>query len=145
MTAAAKFVDAVKQFEEFLKKEGNGSPILWVSPEDVVATGRRLLYVKTPVPENHVAKVAAVYNQAVAQGLGVRLSTLCHLPDATCCYVWGSYEDHQKEPQAWPVHGLMMSVKQDKIPGKPVKSGLRWAWLNWRYRKEKGTRTLIFG
>lgn len=146
MTAPADFEDAVKQFEEFLRKEGETSPIVWVWPEDVLATGKRYLYGRIPVSEGNQARVAVIYDQAVREGLGVRFSTLCQLPDATCCYVWGSREDHRREPQSWPLHGLMMSVKKDtnRIPGKPLGNGLRWAWLSWWHRKKQSAKALMF-
>ena len=128
MTAPADFEDAVKQFEGFLRKGGETSPIVWVWPEDVLATGKRYLHVRIPVPEGNQARVAAIYDQAVREGLG------------------GSREDHRREPQSWPLHGLMMSVKKDtnRIPGKPLGNGLRRAWLSRWHRKKQSAKALMF-
>ena len=144
-TEKTNFEEAVRQFQEFLEKEGESRQIAWVWPEDVLATGKRFVYVRVPVREASAAKVAEAYDKAVADGLGVRLSTLCYMPGATCCYVWGSRDDHQKGPQ-WPFHGFMMSIKRDsgRIPGKPVRNVLRWAWLSWWHRKKQGARDFMF-
>ena len=145
-TEEISFEVQLHNFREFLEKEGESGQIVWVWPEDVLATGKRFVYVRVPVPEGNAAKVAEAYDKAVADGLGVRLSTLCYMPDVTCCYVWGSRDDHQKGPQLWPFHGFMMSVKKDsgRIPGKPVRNVLHWAWLSWWHREKQARREWMF-
>jgi hypothetical protein len=142
----ANFEAAVKEFREFLEKGGLPGNIVWVWPEDVLATGKRFVYVRVPVPEGNAVRAREMHEAVMAADCGLRLDTLCEVDGVTCCYLWGWPKDHEEQPQSWPFHGLMMSVKKgsSRIPGKPVRNGLRWAWLTWWHRSKQGTKELMF-
>ena len=133
----------VCSFQEFLR--GNGSPekIIWIQPEDILLTGKRLFYLKTPVPESRGSAARQAYEAGLRRGLGVLFLTICELENATCCYVW-TPENEEEAAQALMPVGLKMSIKADKISAIPVPSHLLWLLLRFRYRRRQANKGFLF-
>jgi len=134
----------VARFSEFLGKCEYAKNIVWLTPEDVLLSGKRFVYVKCPVPENNEAKARKIYSEGMAHGRGLLMATVCEMDDSTCCYIWYP-KSKEEEPQGiWPHDGsVKMSASQDRIPGKPVRSQLRWKFLVWRYQSKQHLKPFL--
>jgi hypothetical protein len=62
--------------------------IVWVMPEDVLVTGKRLIYVRVPSPALSKGKVRRMYEEGVAQRRGLLMSTVCGMNAPTYCCIW---------------------------------------------------------
>jgi len=140
------FEAATTRFAELIKAEGCAGRIVWVWPEDVLATGNRFLYVREPVPSGNAMRAREMYEKVMELNCGLRMADVCVGHDATYCCMWGRPEDHEKEHQLWPSRGLMMSVKKEssRVEGRIVRNGLLWRFLSWRYRGRQRMKELMF-
>jgi hypothetical protein len=140
------FEAATARFAEFVKAHGCPERIIWVWPENVLATGKRVVYVREPVPGGNAVRAQEMYETVMGLECGLRMADVCVGRDATYCCMWGRPEDHEKEPQLWPSRGLMMSVKKEssRAEGRIVRSGLQWRFLSWWYRDRQGMKELMF-
>jgi hypothetical protein len=141
------FGAAVVRFKKFLGQNNYSEHIVWLMPGDVLLSGKRFVYVRVPVPAINEMKARNIYDEGVAHGRGVLISTICEMQSSTCCYVW--YPRRQEEvPQGiWPHDGsVKLSAKTEtaRMPGKPVKSSLTWALLKNRHRKHQGLKDFLF-
>jgi hypothetical protein len=139
----ASFEEAVIAFQTFLEKCERSQRIAWVGSEDVLLTGKRFMYVRTPIAQSQAAKARETYEQGLKQGRGVRLETLCELNGITCCHVWVP-QDEVDAAQSMMGKALHLSVRTDRIIGKPVQGDLRWRWLRWRYGPKQEQKKWIF-
>jgi hypothetical protein len=140
------FEAATARFAELFKAERCPGKFVWVWPEDILATGTRIVYVRGPSPSGNAARAREVYETAMGVDCGLRMADVCVGRDATYCCMWGQPEDHEKEPRLWASRGLMMSVKKElsRGEGKIVRSGSLWAFLAWWYREWQGIKELVF-
>jgi hypothetical protein len=141
----ANFEEALGEFRALLKKSGYSGEIVWVTPGDVLLTGKRFVYVRVPLPEENLAEARETHERGTARESGVLFSTVCEMDGSACCSDWSPerYEDGQQG--LWS-RGLKMSAKteESRIPGKAVRSALRWKWLSWRHRKKQALKAFIF-
>jgi hypothetical protein len=70
------FEESCNRFRRFLNDNGYPGDVIWVTPQDVLFTGRRLLYVKLPVPDGNLNRVREIYDTAVSTHSGVSFSTV---------------------------------------------------------------------
>ena len=139
------FEQAVGRFREFLIQNGYSGKIVWVWPEDVVWTEMRSSYVRFPTPEVNTTRAREKFERSLAEGLGVRMETVCEVEDVACCRLWGDRAEHDKATGAWPIKGLMMSARTSRASGKAVRSRWQWVWLKLRYSKQRRYREMAFG
>jgi hypothetical protein len=141
-----KFDEAVKRFVGMLGAEGCGERIVWVWPEDVLVTGKRVVYVRMPVAERNEIRARKMYDEVMRLDCGLRMKDVCVGQDVTYCTLWGRPEEHAKEPQLWPGRGLMMSVTEEssRVVARPVRSEMRWRFLRWWYRERQGMKEVLF-
>ena len=141
------FGAAVARFQRFLKQNNYSEDLLWLTPDDVLLSGKRFMYVRFPVPITHELKARSAYEKGMALGRGLLMSTLCELGSSTCCYLW--YPKQQEDvPQGIRPHdgSVKMSAKMEaaRTPGKPVKSSVVWALLKHRHRKHQDLKDFLF-
>ena len=146
MSDRESFEAATARFAELLKAERCPGKIVWVWPEDVLATGTKIVYVREPVPSGNAVRAREMYETVMEVDCGLRMADVCVGRDATYCYMWGRPEDHAKEPRLWPSRGLMISVKKESSrgEGRIVRSGSLWTFLGWWYRERQGMKELMF-
>lgn len=146
MSDRESFEAAATRFAELIKAEGCAGRIVWVWPEDVLATGTRIVYVREPVPSSNAVRARKMYESVMGLDCGLRMVDVCVGRDATYCCMWGHPSDHEKEPRLWPSRRLMMSVKKEssRAEGRIVRSGLLWKFLSWWYRERQGMKELMF-
>jgi hypothetical protein len=143
----ADFGATVARFQKFLEQNKYPGKIVWLMPEGVLLSGKRFVYVRVPVPAANEMKARSIYEEGVAHGRGVLMSTICELESSTCCYIW--YPRRQEDvPQGiWPHDGsvkLSAKIETARTPGKPVKSGLMWAFLKYRHRRHQDLKDFLF-
>jgi hypothetical protein len=144
---AASFDATVARFQEFLGQSQYPENILWLMPEDVVPPEKRFVYVRIPISAANEMKVRKIYDEGVANGRGLLMSTVCEMENSTYCGVWYP-RSQQEEPQGlWPHDGsVKLSAQMDssRVLGKPVKSRLLWALLRLRNRRKQNLKEFLF-
>lgn len=132
------FEEAVRKFQQFLKANQYSPQIEWVQPDDVLLTGRRMVFVRLSSATTREKAARQIYEEGIPQRRGVLFGTICELSSATCCYAWAPGSLDEAERSLMPV-GLKMSAKNDKIKGIQVENRIWWAYLRTRY---SGKQTL---
>jgi hypothetical protein len=140
----ANFEEAVKEFRVRLKRCGYSGEIVWVTPGEVLLTGKRFVYVRVPAAEKNAAKARNAYESGMARGNGVLFSAVCEIDGVAYCYAWSPERFEDGHQGLW-TRGLKMSAKGEgsRIPAKVVQSALRWKWLRWRYRKKQSLKEFL--
>ena len=82
------FEEAVSQFQEFLRKNGWSTNLIWVEPTDLLLTGSPAIYVRLPVPAENLALAHKRFALGMSNGLGILFDTICELKNASCCFAW---------------------------------------------------------
>jgi hypothetical protein len=140
---SANFEDAVAKFQEFLRTSLYSGEIVWVEPDDVLLTGKRLVYVRVASQTLREKTVRKTYDEGMPQRRGVLFRTICDLGGKTCSHVWAPRSNDEAEGLLMPV-GLKLSVQTDKIRGVSVKSAIWWAYLRIRYGRKQVLREWLF-
>ena len=139
---------AVCKFQEFLEKHCDySSKLVWVTPQDVLVTGKKYVHVKVPAPGGNAGIARRTYERGIATGLGVLLTTVCEIGDSTCCHVWYPKNKEDVPQGIWPRNGkvkLTAKIESSRVIGKPVKSRIRWAILNLIYRDRQNLKDFLF-
>jgi hypothetical protein len=140
------FAVAVARFQEFLGKCGYSERIAWLMPDDVLVSGERFVYVRFPVPTGNEASVRDLYDEGIARGHGVLMSTICELEGSTGCYVWYPKNEEEQPQGMWPRDGSpKMSAESTRMQGHTVRSRLLWMFLGLRLRREQELKYLLWG
>jgi len=141
----APFEEAVMEFRVLLEKSGYSAELVWVTPEDVLLTGKRFVYVWVPLAEENLAKAREAYEGGMARMSGVLFSMICEIDGVACCCIWSPQRYADGHQGLWS-HGLKLRVQiaESKIPRKAVRSMLRWKWLAWRHRKKQSLEEFMF-
>jgi hypothetical protein len=141
------FGAAVARFQRFLRQNNCSEHILWLTPDDASLTGKRFIYVRAPVKAVNEVKARSAYEEGMALGRGLLMSTLCEMGSSTCCYLWYPKRQEDVPKGLWPHDGsvkLSAKMKAARIPGKPVKSGVVWALLKYRHREHQNLKDFLF-
>jgi hypothetical protein len=134
------FETAISQFKVLLGKCQYAKSILWVTPRDVILPGRRLVYIKIPVPTSNETEARKTYQEGIAQGRGLLISTLCEMPESTCCFLWYPRNVDEVPQGNWPHDGLFkMSAEtgESRISGKGIRNRFLWTALGICYRSQQ--------
>jgi hypothetical protein len=141
------FGATVARFQEFLGQNQCSENILWLTPEDVLLSGERSVYVRVPIPAANEVKTQNVYEEGVANRRGLLMSTICEMEGSTCCYVWYPRRQEEEPQGLWPLDGsVKLSTKTgaSRILGKPVKGRLLWAFLKLQNRRKQNLKEFLF-
>ena len=102
----ADFGGAVARFQQFLKANNYSEKIVWVMPEEVLTTGKRFIYVRVPIPAINEMKARRMYEEGVAEGRGVVMSTVCRMSASTYYYLWFPRSAEEVPQGIWPQDGV---------------------------------------
>lgn len=143
--ADSNFDKAQERFREFVVKCGYPRELIWIAPSDVLLTGRKLIYVKLPVPESNLLRARELFKLGMPRQLGVLFKAVCEIDGATCCYVWAPAEESESRYALMP-RDLKMSarVEESKIPARSVRSQLQWHFLKILHRKKQAMKGDLF-
>src|SRR5262249_48039194 len=135
------------RFSEFLKLNSHSGNIVWVTPDDVLLTGNRVLFVREPIPSDNENKIRQMYEEGVKQQRGLLMSTICRMNRSTYCYLWFPKSVHEIPQGIWPRDGsLKMSARigESSLPARPIKNRVLWAFMKlWLRRKQDSIDNLF--
>lgn len=140
------FDNAENQFRDFLSENGSSPQLMWVTPDDVLLTGRKLIYIKKPVPTSNRSLARELFETGMAQQLGVLFATLCNFEGATCCYVWIPVDRSESQYALMPT-ALKMSAHtgDSRMAGKLISSQTYWRCLQILNRNKQALKGQLFG
>jgi len=141
------FETAKARFLELLRECGYPQTIVWLTPKDVLQSGKRFVYVRVPVPNDNERKVRQIFDEGIMQGRGALISTICEMADSTCCYVWSPKGSEEGHYGLWPKDGgvkMTARMKSARISGRAVRNPLLWALLRLRYGAKQSEKDLLF-
>jgi hypothetical protein len=141
------FDAAVARFRAFLKLNSYSGNIVWVTPEDVLLTGKRFLYLRVPISADNETQMRRMYKQGVTQGRGLVMGTVCGMNRSTYCYLWFPKSVEEIPQGIWPTAGSLKLSATDKSSsrdGRPINNKMLWALLKLWHRKKQGLRDLLF-
>jgi hypothetical protein len=143
----ADFGGAVARFQQFLKANNHSEKIVWVMPEEVLTTRKRFIYVRVPVPAINEMKVRQMYEEGVAEGRGVVMSTVCRMSASTYCYLWFPRSAEEVPEGIWPQDGGLKLSARDKSSspaGRPITHSVLWTLLKFWHRKNQRFKDFLF-
>ena len=142
---AFSFEDSLSEFREFLQKNDYPEKVEWVEPGDVLLSGRRLIYVRVPVPEMNEQRVRQQFDLSQGSHRGILFGTICAIGDTTYAYAWMPRDAAEAE-RSLMSNGLKMSAKTGlgKVPGKAVHNRLWWTYLQWALGGEQQNKNQLF-
>jgi hypothetical protein len=145
--SAPDFGTITARFTTFLDQNKYPTKIVWLMPEDVLFSAKRFLYVRVPIPAANETKARKIYDEAVRNGRGLLISTICEMGASTCCHVWFP-KGPEEEPQGLWSDGesVKFSARSEasRVIGKPVKSRLSWAFLKSWHRSKQNLKDFMF-
>jgi len=139
------FDKSLLEFRQFLGKNGYPEKVVWVTARDILLSGRRLIYVKVPVPDSNENEVRQLFDAGASEEWGILLDTICETKDATYANAWSPRNADEAERNL--MHkGVKMSVRtrEAKVPGEAVRSSLRWLYLRLKLRGKQQAKHLLF-
>jgi hypothetical protein len=131
------FDAAVARFQQFLSANNYSEKIVWVTQENVLTTGKRFIYVRVPIPPSNEVMARRMYDQGLAGGRGLLMSTVCRMNASTCCYIWFPKSVEEVPQGIWPLDGSLKLCARDKSPsppGRPIREGVLWLLLKFWHR-----------
>jgi hypothetical protein len=111
------FGAAVARFQQFLRQNNCSDHILWLTPEDALLTGKRFIYFRTPVPTANKLRTRSAYDEGMALGRGLVMSTLCEMGSSTCCYLWYPKRKEEVPRGLWPRDRSVKLTRKWKLRG----------------------------
>ena len=140
------FAAAKAQFLELLRQCEYPQTVVWVTPKDILLSGKRFVYVRVPVSNDNDLKVRQSFEEGIVRGRGVLISTICEMAGSTCCYVWYPKDGEEGHYGLWPKDGgVKMTAKMSaRLSGKAVRNPLLWALLRLRYGAKQSEKNLLF-
>ena len=126
------FDAAVARFQQFLSANNYSEKIVWVTPENVLTTGKRFIYVRVPIPLSNEVKARRMYDQGLAGGRGLLMSTVCRMNASTYCYIWFPKSVEEVPQGIWPHDGSLKLSARDKSSSPAVsadREGALWSLL----------------
>jgi hypothetical protein len=139
------FDESVIRYEEFLAKNSFPSKVVWVTPEDVLASSKPVVYVRMPVSEENERLAKRLFDFGISQEKGVLFETLCESNDLTFAYAWVPRDELESEEFQMP-KGLKLSARlgSSRMPAKLVGNRLHWTYLQLRYRGQQRLKEKLF-
>jgi hypothetical protein len=143
---SASFEESCARFREFLANNGYAHEAVWITPKDVLLSGRRLVYVRLPIPGGNREHARALFDTAMKEQSGVSFKTVCETDYATLCTVWVPADDSERQHAMCSKADLKMSAatSEGRVRGKEVRSGFLWRYLQLRYRKNQALKDQLF-
>jgi hypothetical protein len=137
----SSFDESLVKFRQFLNKNDYPQKVVWVTPQDILLSGGRLIYVKVPVPETNEKHTRQMFALSLNSQRGILFGTICEIEDTTFAYAWLP-SDAAEAKRSLMDNALKMSVRigASKVPGETVRSLLRWSYLRlklWRRQRQR--------
>jgi hypothetical protein len=140
---STEFDESLAKFQQFLETNGYPREVVWVTPDDLIVTGERLIYIRVPVSSKNEVQARTLFEQGTTRQMGVLFDTICVGGNETFCCAWVPPDEDQAERALMPKQ-LKLSAKVDKVGGTPVRSRLQWFLLRLRYWKYQNLKNSLF-
>ncbi len=139
------FDEWLVNFRQFLGKNGYPEKVAWVTARDILLSGRRLIYVKVPVPDSNENEVRQLFDAGASEEWGILLDTICDTKDATYAFAWSPRNAREAERNLMR-KGVKMSAapREARVPCEAVRSRLRWSYLQFKLRGKQQQKHLLF-
>jgi|HubBroStandDraft_6_1064221.scaffolds.fasta_scaffold319110_1 hypothetical protein len=144
----ADFGAALARFQQFLRANDYSERILWVMPEDILMTGKRFIYVRVPIPPINELNARRIYEEGVAEGRGLAMSTVCRMNASTYCCIWFPKSVEEVPQGIWPHDGGVKLSARDKSSspaGRPIAHVVLWTLLRFWHRKNQRLKDFLVG
>jgi hypothetical protein len=142
-TMEVTFDESVAQFKTFLTKSGWPCTLTWIAAKDVLLTGSTMAYLRLPATAVSESRARQQFEADIGNELGVLLAALCKLDSTSYCYIWKPSTELEAQ-YALLGKGLKMSIPQDPLVPRVVRSKLKW-WILWlRYRHKQSSKEWLF-
>jgi hypothetical protein len=143
---SASFEESCARFSKFLSDNGYSPRIVWITPEDVLFTGRPLLYVKLPTPPRNSEQARMRFDVAMKEQSGVSFRAFCQTDYSTLCTVWVPADESERERAMCSKTDLKMSaaIGESRFRGEEVRSRFRWCYLSLRHKGEQLQKDQLF-
>lgn len=141
------FDAAVARFRAFLELNSYCGNIVCVTPEDVLVTGKRFIYVRVPIPADNESKIRRMYDEGVTQGRGLLMGTVCSMNQSTYCYLWFPKSADETPQGIWPTDGDLKLSAGDKLSGpagRLINHRALWTLLSLWHHNKQFLRDLLF-
>lgn len=141
----SSFDDSLVEFREFLKKNDYPQRVEWVRPENILLSGRRVIYVKLPVSMGNEQQVRQLFEISRSNHKGILFGTICAANETTYAYAWSPSDEAEAE-RGLIGDGLKMSAKvgDSAVPCKTVRNPFRWALLRLILGQKQQFRSQLF-
>ena len=142
---SASFEDSFAEFRQFLSANGYADQVIWLTPDDVILTGRRLVYLRVQSARTNEESARRLFQLGISKQTGVLWGALCEREGATYAYVWVPRDEREAETHLM-AEGLKMSVRAEssRLQAKPIRNPFHWRYLRFRYRKEQKFKEQLF-
>lgn len=143
---AASFHESLAEFRRFLKDQYRPQMVVWVTQSDVLTSPKRKIYVRVPVPQSNENTVRELFNAPIGVRRGIAFQAICHSRDSTFAYAWKATDTSEENGKLMD-NDLKLSVPTgvNNVPGIPVKSELRWKYLQRKFRGREKLNASLFG
>lgn len=136
---APTFETAVARFQQFLRSNQWPEKIVWIQMQDLLLTGKKLLYARIPPSKSREVAAQETFEQGVKQGRGVLLGALFELRGASFCYVWVPPNDEEAARSLMPAE-IKSRIPNDRVPVTLIRNRLLWWWLRVRLRRKQSDK-----
>jgi hypothetical protein len=143
---SASFEESCARFRTFLASSGYARELVWITPNDVLCSRERLLYVKLPIPKSNHEHARAHFDAAMKEQSGVSFKVVRETDYAALCTVWVPADNSERQYAMCSKTDLKMSAAtgERRVRGKEIRSGFLWKYLQLRYRKDQAFKDQIF-
>jgi hypothetical protein len=143
---ASNFEASVAEFRQFLADNHYPSDVTWVQPEDVLLSGRRLIYVRAPVSAKREQEVRELFDLSQSSHNGIVFGTICFGKDTTYAYAWMPSDALEAQRALTASDTVKMSAKTgiSKVPGAPISSVVLWTYLKLRLNRKQFQKAQLF-
>jgi len=140
------FDAALERFRAFLQLNNYSENVVWVTPEDILLTGKRFLYVRVPIPDENEERIRRAYEDGMSQGRGLGMGTVCGMNQTTYCYLWFPKSADEIPQGIWPMNGdlkLSAREKSSSPAGRPINHRILWVLLKLWHHKKQGLKGFL--
>ena len=148
MAKKPTFEEACSRFRKFLADTKWPEELVWIRPDDVLGSGRRFLFIKSPAPIDNLEHYRNQFKTGMDRELGVLINTLCKSKSTTYCFVWAPADKDESVRHMMPITGdyLKMSIptRRSVLLAKEIRSDICWIYLKFKYKSKKQLREQLF-
>src|ERR1043165_3610153 len=132
MPAVAKptFDEACNRFRKLLTDTRWPEELVWLQPNDVLVTGQRFFFIKSPAPVGNLAHYRNQFETGMDRELGVSIYALTKSKTTTYCFVWTPADEDESVRYIMPITGDYLKIgiptRRSMLLAKEIRSRICW-------------------